>query len=670
LSVEKDLSMIASAREVERTWRERAKSVLDRYRDERKRSEVLKEPRFNVLYANTETMLPLLYSQTPKPDVRRRFRDEDPQAKLASQAIERTLEFFLDDAENELAFKRGTKDLLLPGRAVIRAHYVPTFGQGEAPKTPVFSVKEYADGKEYESYKDTDGNEYLSEEVKTSEEDGSQYVEGEPDEEVVDEKICFERVPWDMFVVEPMRVWEEVTWIAFGSFMDRHELKRTFGRKGSKVQLTHSATTVDQKSSDPNKEAKYALVWELWDKRKREVRCVAESHDDYLRKTKDPLRLYCFFPTPKPLYVVDAGDTLVPVPHFTLYQDQADELDLMTKRICKLVDAMRVRGFYAGAEKDVLRRVFSSDDNEMVPVEDWDGFKDNGLPLEWLPLEQIQKALVGLYQQRQSLLEQIYELIGLSDIMRGSSDPRETKGAQVLKVQSGSRRMAVMTMDTANYFRDLLRIAGELVSEHFSAATLRRITGLEIPDELLQLMKDDSLRSYRIDIETDSTVAPDEQRDKEQAVEAVQAIAQFAEVVFPMVQAGAMSKDVAGEALKWLARKFRMGRDLEDFLNVQQQQPQQPQQDPKAQAEAQAVMQKVQAEIQKMQMELQLKMKEIEAKIQMKQMETQADIAIAQEESKANMENQRIQTMAQSQAALIQAEKQPAKPQGNQRANA
>lgn len=181
-------------------------------------------------------------------------------------------------------------------------------------------------------------------------------------------------------------------------------------------------------------------------------------------------------------------------------------------------------------------------------------------------------------------------------------------------------------------------------------------------------MKDDSLRSYRIDIETDSTVAPDEQRDKEQATEAITALASFAQVVFPLVQEGAMSKDVAGEAMKWLARKFRMGRDLEDFLNVQQQQPQQPQQDPKAQAEAQAVMQKTQAEIQKMQMELQLKMKEIEAKLQMKQMETQADIAIAQEESKANMENQRIQTMAQSQATLIQANKP--QPQGKSRANA
>jgi hypothetical protein len=666
LSVSEDLDMISRAREVEREWRDRSREVVKRYRDERKRSEVLKDPRFNILYANTETMLPLLYSQTPKPDVRRRFRDSDPEAKLASQVIERSLEFFLDDAENELAFKRATKDLLLPGRAVLRAHYVPTFGYGEAPRVPVFVVKEYYGDKEKETYKDEAGNEYLPEDVQTDEE-GS-YTSGEAEEEVVDEKICWERVPWDMFVTEPMRVWEEVTWIAFGSFMDRHELKRTFGRKGSKVQLTHSATTTDQKSSDPNKEAKYALVWEIWDKRKRQVRCVAEGHDDFLRKTADPLHLACFFPTPKPLYAIDAGDTLIPVPHFCLYQDQADELDLITRRICRIVDAMRVRGFYAGAEKDAMRRVFNSEDNEFIPVEDWDGFKDNGLPIEWMPIETLQKALVGLYQQRNALIQQIYELIGLSDIMRGSTDPRETKGAQELKSQFGSRRMSVMQQDTANYFRDLLRIAGELIAEHFSVDTLKRITGLDVPEELLKLLKDDALRSYRVDIETDSTVAPDEQRDKEQAVEAITAIAQFAEVVFPMVQQGAMSKDVAGEALKWLARKFRMGRDLEDFMNQQQQQPQQPQQDPKAQAEAQAVMQKVQAEIQKMQMELQLKMKEIEAKIQMKQMETQADIAIAQQESQAEMENQRIQAMAQSQATLIQANKP--QPQGNQRSNA
>jgi hypothetical protein len=658
LSVEDDLSWVAAAGEVEREWRDRGQSVIKRYRDERKRSEVLKDPRFNILFANTETMLPLLYSQTPKPDVRRRYRDQDPLAKASSQVIERSLEFFLDDEDNQLAFKRGTKDLLLPGRACIRVHYVPVYGVGDTPRIPVFSVRQLDGDAESIGYQTEDGASVEKDSVQAAD-DGSFYIDGEPEEEVVDERIEFERVPWDMVRIEPVRVWEEVTKMAFGSFMTRATLKKTFGRKGGDVQLNHSSKTPGQVSNDPNKKMRYALVWEIWDKERREVRCVAEGHDKYLRKTKDPLRLQKFFPTPKPLYAIDAGDTLVPTPHFSLYQDQADELDLITRRICKIVDAMRVRGFYAGEAKDEMDRVFKSEDNEMVPLSDWDGYREKGMPLDFMPLDAMQKALIGLYQQRASLIEQIYEIVGLADIMRGSTDPRETKGAQVLKSQFGSRRMAVMTKDTQDYFRDLLRMAGELLAEHCSEETLSRITGLPVTPEMKSLLKDDALRSYRIDIETDSTIAPDEQRDKEQAVEAIGAIAEFAGVIFPLVQAGQMSQEVAGEALKWLARKFRMGRDLEDFLNQQQNAPPQPPRDVEAEAKAQAEQQKTQAKLQEMQMKMQLEQQKFQMEMQMEMQRFQLEMEIERARGQAQVQNERIIGMAKAQATVAQGEQEP-----------
>jgi hypothetical protein len=47
----------------------------------------------------------------------------------------------------------------------------------------------------------------------------------------------------------------------------------------------------------------------------------------------DPLGLEGFFPCPKPLYATTTSDTLVPVPDFVLYQDQAMELDILSDRI-------------------------------------------------------------------------------------------------------------------------------------------------------------------------------------------------------------------------------------------------------------------------------------------------------------------------------------------------
>jgi hypothetical protein len=253
--------------------------------------------------------------------------------------------------------------------------------------------------------------------------------------------------------------------------------------------------------------------------------------------------------------------------------------------------------------------------------------------IAWLPVEQLMKVAVGLNQHRQMLIDSINEITGMSDILRGSTDPRETKGAQVLKSQYASRRLLNPKQEIERYFRDLLRIAGEIVCEKFSIETLSRITGLQVTPEMKKLMEDDSLRSYRIDIETDSTIAADEQRDKEQAVEAVTALGQFMSLVAPLVQQGQMSKEVATEAATWFVRKFRMGRDLEDFLSqAAAQPPAPPPPDPEQQAKAQAIMQEAQLKQQTAQMDAQLEMQKFELEKQKMMLEMEIEKAKLQQE--------------------------------------
>ena len=61
---------IEAAGKREKEWRTEAQKVVDLYRgtDAKRNS-------FNILWANTEVLRPSLYSNPPKPDVRRRFRD-------------------------------------------------------------------------------------------------------------------------------------------------------------------------------------------------------------------------------------------------------------------------------------------------------------------------------------------------------------------------------------------------------------------------------------------------------------------------------------------------------------------------------------------------------------------------------------------------------------------
>lgn len=641
MSVESDLGWIDRCRRSEERWRQRARKVLELYRDEERSNVQLADAqqsesvRFNILWANTEAMKPALYSSTPEPVVRRRYQDEDPVGKAVSQSIERSLEYFEDCEEFDIHAKRCRDDLLLPGRGVIKVHYVPTMAYGEPPKIQVVPV--YSDDGQVKAYSDGE-NEYLE----AKEDESGFYVEGDPEQEVVDETVTFERVPWDLFVVDIQRSWDDVTKIAFGAFMDRNDLKKYFGsRKANKVEMNYDASNNVDEVGEGRGEKKYALVWEIWDKSRREVRHVCKGCDDYLHKQKDPLKLVGFFPTPRPVYAVETGDTLVPIPLYTLYQDQARELDIATARLYKIVDAIRVRGFYAGADEGKLKQLFDSTDLELIPVENWSQIQEKGgldKMIAWLPVEQLMKVAVALQQHRMSLIEQVYEITGMADILRGSTDPRETKGAQVLKSQYASRRLVEPQQNLQRYFRDLLRIAGEIVCEHFSEETIQRITGLPCTPEMKQLMRDDALRSYRIDIETDSTIAPDEQRDKEQAIEAVTAMGQFVSLVSPLVQAGQLSPQVAGEGLKWFIRKFRMGRDLEDFVSAMEQQPPQPQRDPEAEAKAQAAIQKAQLDAQVAQQKLAMEQQKHQLEMQMEREKFQLEMEM--ERAKAQLEIQ------------------------------
>ena len=72
-------------------WEKRADKVLKRYRLETENGDGTVAPSFNVLWANTSVLEPGLFSQVPKPDITRRYKDDDPIGAHGSKIIERSL---------------------------------------------------------------------------------------------------------------------------------------------------------------------------------------------------------------------------------------------------------------------------------------------------------------------------------------------------------------------------------------------------------------------------------------------------------------------------------------------------------------------------------------------------------------------------------------------------
>ena len=509
---------------------ERGEKIIKRFRDERPDHD--RVSRFNILWSNVQTLKPALYARTPVPQVSRRFKDSDKVGREAAEILERAVSYSVEEYDFDGVMKAVVEDRLLPGIGVARVGYEPFYGEerqdvvGMDPET---------------------GDPILS----------------EPYKPVEYERVTCEYVNWKDFLHGPGRTWDEVDWVAFKAYMSRDELVKRFGEVGHKVGLDFTPEGLES----PPEQLKKAVVWEIWCKSEGKVYWVAPGHKEApLDGGEPPLDFEEFFPNPRPLFATTTNDTLIPVPDFVEYQDQADELDELTARISALQKALKVAGAYDASAEGLKMLLSEGVENQLIPVDNWAAFGGNGgvdSAIAWLPIDMVVSVLMQLYQARETTKQTLYEITGISDIVRGASNPNETYGAQRIKGQYASMRLNEQQGEVARFARDLIKLKVEVIAENFEPQTVQLMTGRQLSPEVLQLIQNDSARSFRIDIETDSTIQPDEQADKEARVEFLNAVAGFMERTLPAAQEYPELGPLLGEMLMFGVRGFRAGRELE-----------------------------------------------------------------------------------------------------------
>lgn len=516
---------LASKEESE--WRKSARSTIDTYA---MAGGVKEQSKFNILYSNIETIVPAVYNSSPIPDVRRRYGDDDLDARQVSQVVERCISFAVDTSEFENAMKSVVFDGALPGRGLARVQYEPMMG----PPDPMTGIPS-----------------------------------------MVYQKLYLQHVQWDDFRHGPAKTWEGVPWVAYRHFMTREQLNRLNPQLGPLVKLDSNVEgyNADARQGEfPPDLFKRAVVWEIWDKEAREVVFIAESYKDApLGKMAPPFSLEGFFPSPKPLTGVYRTDSLVPIEPYKLYKSQADELDSMTRRIAKLIKVLRWRGVRAKALGDSFDKIKGLDDGELAPAENamevMQGQGSIDKAIWMMPIDKLVIVIRELVEQRERIKQVIYEITGIADIMRGATNASETLGAQQIKTQWGTMRVQDMQKAVHSFARDIFRIMAEIISEKFTPEVIRMMTGIALMPQQIALMQNDILRQYRIDVETDSTIRADVTRAQNNISQFVSGFGQFVTSVGPLVQQGAMPPEVAIEMMVSFSRAFKLGRQVEDALD-------------------------------------------------------------------------------------------------------
>jgi hypothetical protein len=612
---------------------EKGEKIVKRFRDERNNSQTSNaERRYNILWSNIKTLFPAVYSRKPKAQVERRYKDQDPVGRTAAQILERALQYEIDHYPDYDSALRGCLlDRLLPGRGVAWIRFDAGDQMVDQVTDDVTKGESEDEGDEVEAV------------AISAPEDGISLLGLIPEETKKTDPRDYEctacdYVFWKDFRHSPARTWEEVTWVARRVYMTKEEVIKRFGEDAKDVPLTHEPIGLD-KDATITDDMKKAVVWEIWDKTTKKVIWRAESYSNNLDEQDDPLGLECFFPCPKPLFATMTTDTLQPIADYLEYQDQAMELDDITQRISVLVKAVKAVGVYDASQTGVQRLMEEGTDNTLIPVENFGAFVASGglvSVVQMLPIDTVIKALNELYKARDICKQVIYEVTGMSDILRGATDPNETYGAQKIKSQFGSLRVKEIQQDVSRFATDLLNLKAQLMGSLYRPETLIEMSGImgtedaQYAEQAIQLIQNESMRCYRIEIAADSMVELDEQAEKEARLEFLVAAGNFLEKA---VQAAQIAPEIAplmGEMLMFGVRSFKAARPIEAAFEQAVQKLSQPQ-PPKPNPEAE----KAQGEAAKAQAKAQ-------ADIQIAQIDAQAKAAIAQAQAQAQQQTDMV----------------------------
>lgn len=640
------LDQIADADKREKNYRKEAQLCVDIYEAGKGRQN--EEVAYNILYANTMTLSPALYNSTPRPVVRPRFKGKaTPLAIASARVLQNVLEYVAKNDQPEYTtyddlMKSALIEALVPGRGLTRFKYDAQIE--ELPQA----------------------------------EPGAQ-----PLKNLVYENVCGEEVPWDRIRLGYAKSWVKVPWIAFEHFFTREECVKNFGKAGNSIQLTAVPKDDGDKENKLPADAegaKFAHVWEIWDKATKEVLFVSDGAKSVIKRVPDPLKLEGFYPLPKPMQLFDKISSMVPKPIFMLYEEQARELNSVTIRIGKLTRALKIRGYYDGTLQD-MAKLMESEDNTLIPAMNTAAMQQ-GMTLDkaiWLmPIEKIITVLQQLYLNRMQCKQTIYEITGIADIMRGSTQASETLGAQEIKQSWGTLRLKRMQKEVARYACDSLRMQAEIVGNHFNVQTLQQMTGLPYPtqaekmqvqmqaqqmqmqpgpdgqpaqlppemqevldsptwEEILQVLRNDVLRNFLVTIETNSTIDAEATEDRENVTEFMNAMGQLLSGLVPLIEKGMMPFGMAKQFMLAVTQKFRFGAEVEEYIKGMAEPP--PPKDP--------VQAKAEADMARDEKKFQLDVAKEEKKAQIEEQKAQNELQLEQarmtiEGEKLELERQKL----------------------------
>ena len=659
-------------------WKRDVDMAWDEYLNVDGRNRTKERPtstHFPIFWASVRTIQPAFYSRTPVIVTEKTFKEmRDPVARLAALCVERLGKYAVREGNFDRAMTYAVTHFIMAEKASVRVIFESAITENRI-RTNYQQVNVPSEG--------ADGQMMLG--AQYVDDQGQQY-HGQPDQD--DEGFYTEETEQSIDYLkcdtEPMNYRDyrhtpnarhqgEIDWIAFDTLLTRTEAEEAFGEDADKLTYGPAGNSKDK---DRSKEIKglpshYATITEIWDKKKRKVYYYSPGYNEWLTHQNnpngdDPYKLKNFFPCAPFIMGTQGQEDMFTAPAYVQLKDFIDQVHGAFDRVRRLLLAMKKAGAFDASKTGLSELNALTSEGQFIAIEGLEQMLGPQGSLDQLiyffPTDQIAKAVVDLKTAMNDFEQKIYDLWGIPDIYRGITDPQETLGAQQLKGKHMSVRFSWLQREVQRLARDTIEIMCDLYLQKCPDHKLAEIMGFQFmqPQEqqifpqVLQMLKNDTERCIRLEIETDSTITQNMNADIEQKN-------YLAKTLFEGLSA---TKDVspafmpvAAKAVELSVQALQQGKLVEDDLSSAFDQMQQaaanpppPPPDPamlKAQADIEAAQKKAELDAQLLQQKTQneaaLENQRAQAQIAVEERQTMADIA---------REDRRAQAKIASDAAM------------------
>ena len=571
-------------------WLKRSREIEKRYLDERGDqgdAGLAGKSVLNLFWSNTEVLIAALYSKPPEVDAYRTFRDPlDDVARVAANILERTIENDNPEPINQddASLKDAVLDRLVVGLGQVWIRYDVETGPGEMPQQlppPPGQMPPQGMAPQPPMGQPPAPNQPSMGQAPAPVMPGQPPVPGQPPmaappQILTNETAPIDYVRWEDFRVSPIRRWVDCRWVARRVYMTKDKAEARFGPQIT-AQLKFAQQTIDKDQDEHVRLTTHqqAEIWEIWDKQMRRVYWYSKDVEVILDIKSDPIKFPGFFPCPQPCLASTSSRSILPKCEYYLAQDQYEELDLVTTRIHYLVEAVRVAGVYDKQNEGVQKLLNQASMNQLLPVDNWAMFAEKGGlkgVVDWFPLEAVVNALDKLVQRKNELIQEVYQILGISDIMRGMSNPNETLGAQNLKAQFGGARIGRVQMGAATFVQAAMRLKAHVVATLYQPQTLLLKSQIMRTDDAkhaqaaIQMLKSPE-HKFSVDVAADSMASPEWLSEKQMRSETIQAISQFIGMSMPLIEKRPESAPYLIKVLSWGVAGFKGGEELETTLD-------------------------------------------------------------------------------------------------------